>query len=221
MCYFYNLYTVLALDLLDYSKINRKPLHAMWAVAVCFLQRCCNGFKKCWLQIADVICGCGCKVCIHRWCGQLIILLISYWEQSASLGHTSFGSLRGAARAKTFTIPQKPGSELGERKMLIDNLRSWPWGFIVSWDISCSNQVFESWSPRKKCESLSCSLCGRTCTVSVWRFFQICHGNGLNNETFFVKTHSVSSFLISWSAINQPFAIKRLSSFHPHTNNIS
>lgn len=115
---------------------QKKALHAMWAVAICFLQRCCEGFKKCWLQIADVICGCGLKMYIHRWCGQLIILLISYWGQSASLGHTPLRSLRGVAIAKTFTISQKPVSELGERKMLIDNFRPWPWGFIVSWDIS-------------------------------------------------------------------------------------
>lgn len=142
MYYFYGLYTELAFDLLEYSKINKKTLHAMWAVAIRFLQRCCEGFEKCWLQIADVICGCGCKMYIHRWCEQLIILLISYWEQSASLWHAPLGSLRGVARAKTFRIPQKPGSELGERKMLIDNLRPWPWGFVVSWDISYSNQVF-------------------------------------------------------------------------------
>lgn len=107
-----------------------------------FLQRSYKGFKKCWLQSADVIDGCGCKMCIHRWCGQLIVLLFSYWEQSASLGHPPLGSLRRVSRAKTFTIPQKTGSELGERKMLIDNLRPWPWGFIVSYDILCSNQVF-------------------------------------------------------------------------------
>lgn len=142
MYYFYDLYTELALDLLDYSKINKKPLCAMWTMAIyTFLQRCCKGFKKCWLQIADVIWGCGCKVCIHRWCGQWIILLISYWEQTASLGHIPLGSLRGVARAKTFTIPQKPGSELGERKMLIDNLRPWPWHFIISWDISYSKNL--------------------------------------------------------------------------------
>lgn len=63
-----------------------------------FLQRSYKGFKKCWLQSADVIGGCGCKMCIHRWCGQLIVLLISYWEQSASLGHPPLGSLRGVAR---------------------------------------------------------------------------------------------------------------------------
>lgn len=147
MYYFYDLYTELALHLLDYSKINKKPLRAMWDVVTYFSQRCCKGFKKCWLQVADVICGCGCKMCIHKWCGQLIILLISYWEQSASLGQTPLGSLRGVARAKTFTIAKKPGSELDERKMPIDNLRAWPWGFIASWDFSYSNQVFAGLCP--------------------------------------------------------------------------
>lgn len=42
MYYFYDLYTELALDLLEYPKINKKTLHAMWAVAIC-----CEGFKKC------------------------------------------------------------------------------------------------------------------------------------------------------------------------------
>lgn len=71
-----------------------------------------------------------------------LYVLVSYWVQAASLGHTPCGYLRGSSWGKTSSIAHKTGSELHDGKILIDNLRPWPWDFTVSWDILYHNQEF-------------------------------------------------------------------------------
>lgn len=57
----------------------------------------------------------------------------------------------------------------------------------------------------QKCESSSCSLCGKTYTASVGRFFQKCHGNRLNNGTS-------SKLILSqvFSSLDQPLTSQLL-----------
>lgn len=86
-----------------------KGVTKVWTSADCRLLK--------WLMIVSARCVFTDKM--SSW----LYILISYWVQAASLGHTPCGYLRGSSWGKTSSIAQKTGSELHNRQILIDNLR--------------------------------------------------------------------------------------------------